>query len=365
MKTYKLYDYFTEDGWYKTQNYAANASYYSQFNLLFHEGVDFGHKNKKILIKCPFESARVVLEHSNTGAYGFYVVLWDMEQECALGFAHMEDSVRVNKGDMVKAGDVIGEMGTSGNSTGEHTHMNFMITKEGHRIYRTKAQNWGYLDPQHPLDTGKPVSLPNVPQYKVEWVSPKYKDMTNDELLKYYKVKTEEELISMVDSQLKFLEDERKKNKRLQAERDTYQQKYEEQLDANTELKASFEQYKSEIQKEIEDLKRANMASEAQATEYKQENTEKKKALASIYNTTQDWARIISEAEVSISYEDENRKLKDAFSELDLKSKHTISELENEISKLKAQLATKDLSEHDLETLLKALMQKIVKLIKE
>ncbi len=57
---------------------------------------------------------------------GNYVVIDHGQSEFSL-YAHFQPgSVRVKKGDQVKAGDVIGKLGSSGNSTEPHLH--FQIT---------------------------------------------------------------------------------------------------------------------------------------------------------------------------------------------------------------------------------------------
>ena len=53
---------------------------------------------------------------------GNYVLIDHGQTEFSLS-AHLKpDSVRVKKGDQVKAGDVIGKLGSSGNSTEPHLH---------------------------------------------------------------------------------------------------------------------------------------------------------------------------------------------------------------------------------------------------
>lgn len=172
MKTFILEDYFTKLGFFLTQSYGVNAAYYAQFNLLFHEGCDFGNNDKKVIIKSPLSGIVILDDDDGRGNYGNNVKIWDDKQLCAIQISHM-DFNKVSQGQRIKAGDDIGEMGATGNSTGEHVHFNFFITDaNGNRLYNMKNQNWGYLDPQHPLDPNPPKKLTGVEDYQVKWIAP-------------------------------------------------------------------------------------------------------------------------------------------------------------------------------------------------
>lgn len=168
MKTFKLLDTFLQDGFYVTQNYMARPSYYKQFGLLGHEGVDFGHTNKKIKVRSPLSGTVFV---GKDPAYGDYCVIEDYTQGCAVYICHMT-KISVVSGQQIKAGQAVGEMHNTGNSDGEHVHKNFIIlNSSGSNKYRKKEYNQGFLDPQYPRDTGKPVTFPGVEEYKISWVT--------------------------------------------------------------------------------------------------------------------------------------------------------------------------------------------------
>lgn len=164
---YKLRDTFLEDGFYVTQNYMARRDYYAQFNLLGHEGVDFGHSDKKRQVRSPLTGTVFIAYDKN---YGNYAVVEDYKQQCAVYLCHLENVVVVS-GEEVTAGDPIGEMGQSGNSTGEHCHCNFLILQDGSNKYRAKKWNWGYLDLMYPRDTGETVKFDGVEDYSITWGS--------------------------------------------------------------------------------------------------------------------------------------------------------------------------------------------------
>jgi hypothetical protein len=171
-KKFVLTDYFTELDFYCTQGYGVNSSYYKQFNLLYHEGPDFGNKNKKVIFKSPIKGVVILDDDDGRGNYGNNVKIWDDVQLCAIQISHLDFNL-VKDGQRVEIGDDIGEMGATGNSEGEHIHFNFMqTTKEGARVHKTKAKNWGYLDPQHPLDPNPPKFPPGVTPYEVTWIKP-------------------------------------------------------------------------------------------------------------------------------------------------------------------------------------------------
>lgn len=167
MKTFKLLDTFLIDGFYVTQNYFANKQYYAQFGLLGHEGVDLGHKNKLVKVRTPISGTAFVAWDE---AYGWFAVIEDYKQGCGVYICHMVNP-QVVSGEEVTAGDVIGEMDDTGNANGEHVHFNFIILNEqGSNKYRNKAQNYGYLDPRYPRDTGAPVKFAGVEDYAIQWV---------------------------------------------------------------------------------------------------------------------------------------------------------------------------------------------------
>lgn len=170
MKQFKLLDTLTKDGYYLTQGYGLNRATYSKYGLLYHEGIDIGNRNKKIKVRTPVDGIIIQDWDTPKGNYGNYVVIWDDAQSCAIWICHLDENY-VDYGQRVKAGDVIGEMGDTGNVTGEHIHMNFVQTNDrGVRLYRSEASNFGFLDPQHPLDPNPPKLPPGVPPYKIEWV---------------------------------------------------------------------------------------------------------------------------------------------------------------------------------------------------
>jgi peptidase M23-like protein len=92
------------------------------------------------------QAARVV--KGSESLTGNYVLIDHGQNEYSLS-AHLQPgTVRVHKGDAVKAGDVIGKLGSSGNSTEPHLH--FQLTDKG----------------DSPLAAGIPVNFSNI---TIQW----------------------------------------------------------------------------------------------------------------------------------------------------------------------------------------------------
>ena len=100
----------------------------------FHKGIDVQGKKKVDYIVCPFPG-RVIgycntmsgKATSGTASMGNYVIV-DCGGGVRLRFMHMEKgSVTVKTGDTVKAGQIIGFMGLTGNTSGYHLHFDISI----------------------------------------------------------------------------------------------------------------------------------------------------------------------------------------------------------------------------------------------
>lgn len=109
-----------------------------------HKGVDLckGHKAKI----CAFVGGKVLYAGwGNTGTglgnYGNVVCVQDPKGALHV-YAHLHRNL-VNKGDVVKIGDVIGEEGSTGASTGSHLHYEIRI--------RT-SPSWGLGSDVNPVD---------------------------------------------------------------------------------------------------------------------------------------------------------------------------------------------------------------------
>lgn len=128
-----------------TQYFGNNPEYYKKFGFNGHEGVDFGTPTGVELLS-PFDG--IILRDTDNAKednYGIKVVVWSPELKIALWFCHLSDNL-VSVGDKVKAGQVIGHTGNTGNSTGAHCHVNFCETDAtGNRINTSNGYK-GFLN---------------------------------------------------------------------------------------------------------------------------------------------------------------------------------------------------------------------------
>lgn len=131
-----------------------------------HRGIDIGHNNQsvnyiiaskegkvyKTYKKCAtYGSAKKEDPESDCGgSYGNHVIIEHTDGNYTI-YAHMaKNTITVNEGDAVQQGQIIGEMGSSGRSTGPHLH--FQIDVGGYS--QNKAEDpLKYVNPQKPRPT--------------------------------------------------------------------------------------------------------------------------------------------------------------------------------------------------------------------
>ena len=93
----------------------------------YHTGVDYKAKEGTDVVACKFGRVLEVGRNVSFGpSYGLSVII-DHGDGIRAIYAHLSKT-RVKVGDRVKAGDKIGEVGSTGNSTGPHLHLETRIT---------------------------------------------------------------------------------------------------------------------------------------------------------------------------------------------------------------------------------------------
>ena len=216
-----LLDTFSQDKFYLTQEYGTNKYIdYRRSRLRFHNGVDFGHSNKKQIIRCVHSGQ--CLTTYDAGGYGRYVIVLNYSDGYATWYCHLGNTFVVS-GQEVSAGDAVGRMGNTGFSTASHLHFSLVfIDENGYRKYRTKENNMGYVDPQHPLDKSPSIKLPGVPDYQINWKDTMsddyYKDL--EKLLKHIGSDNVDSAMAKWDEEQGHLNSEREKNGDLLAKID-------------------------------------------------------------------------------------------------------------------------------------------------
>lgn len=115
-----------------TQVYGARPEYYAQFGLDGHEGVDWGGKEGDPVLAAADGVVKLIAKDDGRHAYGNQIRLThtvgtDVYETI---YAHLRGFVtEVKQGDAVKAGQQIGYLGSTGNSSGPHLH--FSVKKNG------------------------------------------------------------------------------------------------------------------------------------------------------------------------------------------------------------------------------------------
>jgi len=99
-------------------------------------------------VNCPTSSAM----DNCGGGYGNFVMIQHADGSATL-YAHMyENTITVRAGDTVKQGQVIGKMGSSGNSTGSHLH--FEVRQGGNAVNPSNFVNLEDTRPKGKANTG-------------------------------------------------------------------------------------------------------------------------------------------------------------------------------------------------------------------
>ena len=121
-----------------TQEFGENAGNYAQYGMVAHNGIDFGCARGTNVLA----AAEGVVERADFDeqGYGFYIQIAHADGLTSV-YAHL-GQIRVQPHTTVQAGQLIGQSGNTGNSTGPHLH--FEIRKKG----MEKNGYWGAVDPR-------------------------------------------------------------------------------------------------------------------------------------------------------------------------------------------------------------------------
>ena len=114
----------------------------------FHTGTDFAAPDGTPILAVADGTVTVA---GFSGGYGGLIVIEHQidGQTVATAYAHMWDhGIHVTPGDQVTAGQHIGDIGSSGNSTGPHLHFGVMVNSDEPNGAKWKsATNTGFIDP--------------------------------------------------------------------------------------------------------------------------------------------------------------------------------------------------------------------------
>ena len=94
----------------------------------FHSGVDLGYSYGTGILAL-FDGVVVDAGNFNDG-YGNQVLIYEQADDTFTRYAHCSE-VYVSAGETVQAGQLIAAVGSTGNSTGPHLHLEYMVPGEG------------------------------------------------------------------------------------------------------------------------------------------------------------------------------------------------------------------------------------------
>jgi len=143
-----------------SQKYGVNKAYYLKVSggtlKNGHEGVDWATPTG-VKILAPFNGIILRdIEASVKNVYGGHIVVWDPVQKCAVWYCHLSSN-SVVRGQIVKAGQVLGRTGNTGNTTGPHLHVNYVKTDAYGNRLNTNNGSLGFLN----------ILDPNLVQWKL------------------------------------------------------------------------------------------------------------------------------------------------------------------------------------------------------
>lgn len=129
-----------------TQNFYENRANYEKYDMPGHDGTDFGGKPLGTPI-LSLAAGVVVRAAYEDGGYGNFVEVAHDANGFTSVYAHAE-RLTVAVGEVVRAGQEIAKLGSTGNSTGVHLHLSVrLINKDGSYLEGTPMRK-GRVDPR-------------------------------------------------------------------------------------------------------------------------------------------------------------------------------------------------------------------------
>ena len=108
-----------------TQQWGDNPEKYARFGMPYHNGTDFAGRFGDPVFTV---EDGIVAWESVDSDYGNYIRVWHPDLLMHSFYAHLSESL-VKAGDIVKAGQTIGKVGSTGNSTGPHLHFEIRLAQ--------------------------------------------------------------------------------------------------------------------------------------------------------------------------------------------------------------------------------------------
>ena len=128
-----------------TQNFYEESDAYEQYGFRAHNGCDLGG----LPLRTPIRSiaAGIVAMSDFDPGYGHYVRVDHRELDCYFMYCHL-DEPGAAAGTRLGAGDTVGLLGTSGNSTGVHLHLEARLQNKDGTYREDTPMSKGRCDPR-------------------------------------------------------------------------------------------------------------------------------------------------------------------------------------------------------------------------
>lgn len=110
-----------------------------------HKGIDIAVKSGTNIYSTAY--GKVIDKGYSANQRGYYVVILHENQNLISIYQHMKSAATVNIGDTVSQGKVIGYVGTTGNSTGNHLHFGLVVANSTSRRTVSADQNGTLINP--------------------------------------------------------------------------------------------------------------------------------------------------------------------------------------------------------------------------
>jgi len=265
-----------------TQKFGKNPQYYSKFGLKAHEGIDIVPTGTVWAVYSLTDGV-VVRDEDNprSGSYGIYVTIWSPKLNKAFQYCHLASNT-VKVGDRVLQEQKIGVMGSSGNTSGAHLHLNLFETDtNGIRLNRNNGYLGG-IDPV-PFMESDPWGDDTMDQEIIDRadsfiaVADKLKVSANKDLIltEIDKLLQLEDIVRKKDEEIaqkdKQIEEVQEQAATLSEEVQRLQKKYEQLSKDDEERKKSLEEYAHDVERlsqKVEELKKLEPIDRLGATDY-------------------------------------------------------------------------------------------------
>lgn len=114
-----------------------------------HSGADFGVGCGNNIYAIADGVVTLNLSEAESGGYGNYIVIGHGKEEndryeFYTSYAHMQEKSILSEGDVVRAGEQIGFVGTTGTSTGCHLHLEYFTYENGRKTTYNPIRQLGY-----------------------------------------------------------------------------------------------------------------------------------------------------------------------------------------------------------------------------